>query len=335
MPTKTDDKELLDALYEKEVPPSTWDDHQELDEAPGDNFAPWGADKDAGARLQFAELDQRYQAAIDGVVAKLTAVEADPTLASPASREALVWLGENTALLGYFLGGTAAAITHNALALEMGRHRGMYRPPQASADASAARGLLHNRLMALLTNESLGTEICDLPELREAMDRIVRVARASYIDHLGRQFADTKNPAYAWYAVRLVLTHKVPFPDWLCAYLANCADQIYKEGEKEEVDKNKKKKITPTSHARICQIFGFANPDNSNRLFGLLSAVRSDMEKAPLFSEKERLKKFIPKPDAIINEITEASTVVKSTVVKRISDIEGRIRTDKPYEQDV
>jgi hypothetical protein len=36
----------------------------------------------------------------------------------------------------------------------------------------------------------------------------------------------TGNPYYAWAAIRICISHKHAFPEWLSAYLENCADRM-------------------------------------------------------------------------------------------------------------
>jgi hypothetical protein len=39
-------------------------------------------------------------------------------------------------------------------------------------------------------------------------------------------YTESGNPYFAWEAVKVCNSHNKPFPDWLCAYLGDCADRI-------------------------------------------------------------------------------------------------------------
>ena len=39
-------------------------------------------------------------------------------------------------------------------------------------------------------------------------------------------WADTGNPHYVWFAIKICTEHKKPLPEWILAYLADCADRM-------------------------------------------------------------------------------------------------------------
>jgi hypothetical protein len=46
--------------------------------------------------------------------------------------------------------------------------------------------------------------------------------------------ADSGNPYYAWMAIETCISQKKNFPDWLIAYLAQCAERVLSDKAKKE-----------------------------------------------------------------------------------------------------
>jgi hypothetical protein len=92
-----------------------------------------------------------------------------------------------------------------------------------------------------------GTETSD--PRRKAMEAAIR--NPDFVLWVDRQqLADTGNPYYAWRAVRDCIEHGIKFPEWLFAYLGECAERMLSdEAKKEGCDLRK----------ALPGIFGFPN----------------------------------------------------------------------------
>jgi hypothetical protein len=44
--------------------------------------------------------------------------------------------------------------------------------------------------------------------------------------------SDGGNPYYAWWAIKICIDHKKPFPEWVLAYLSDCADRMMSDKAK-------------------------------------------------------------------------------------------------------
>jgi hypothetical protein len=88
---------------------------------------------------------------------------------------------------------------------------------------------------------------------------------------------ETGNPYWAWYGVDLCIKAKKPFPDWLAAYLAQCADRLLSDRAKGARDL---RKILPWALG-FPNKRGPGNPldigrDRHKRMFALAFAIQLD-----------------------------------------------------------
>ena len=73
------------------------------------------------------------------------------------------------------------------------------------------------------------------PNYEELVEELER-ARDLLLGQVQVGFEKTGNPYYAWYAIGFCIKVNKPFPKWLAAYLAQCADRMLSEKTKEARD---------------------------------------------------------------------------------------------------
>jgi hypothetical protein len=81
----------------------------------------------------------------------------------------------------------------------------------------------------------------DSPDLLTFSDRVTGLLRDPdfMLDVMIASWEETKNPYYAWYAIKICTKHKKQFPTWVVNYLADCANRMLSEKAKQSNDLRK------------------------------------------------------------------------------------------------
>ena len=116
---------------------------------------------------------------------------------------------------------------------------------------------------------------------------------------------ETGNPYWAWYAIDICIKAKIPFPDWLTAYLSQCADRMLSDEAKETRDLRKvlpwildfPKKHGPGNPLNV-------NSDQHKKAFALAFACRLDKGEDPSGARRNACNDILDGEQANVDDRT-------------------------------